>query len=80
MTASATKQTKGNDALSIKQRTCQECGMLLDDAAEFHPYMFCVLKQAGRDPWADVLWLNERLGVDVTHWPKRPPLIRNLRA
>lgn len=30
---------------------CGECGALLRDPGEFHPYVFCVLKKAGRDPW-----------------------------
>jgi hypothetical protein len=70
---------RGYDPIEVKQRTCQTCGMLLDDAGEFHPYVFCVLKRAGRDPWDGLLWVNEQLGVDVTHWPKRPPLVRTLR-
>jgi hypothetical protein len=48
--------------------------MALDDAGEFHPYVFCVLKKAGRDPWADLVWMNTQLGIDTTHWPKRPPV------
>jgi hypothetical protein len=53
--------------------------MLLDDAGEFHPAAFCLLKQAGRDPWDELRWLNRKLGIDTTHWPKRPPLVRNLK-
>jgi hypothetical protein len=60
----------------MKARTCQECGMLLDDAAEFHPYVFCVLKKAGRDPWDDVRWVVRSLGLG--HLPPKPPLIRDL--
>lgn len=54
--------------------------MLLDDAAEFHPHAFCVWKKAGQDPWELLLSLNRRLGIDTTHWPKRPPLVRDLPA
>lgn len=60
---------------SIANRTCQGCGMLLDDAAEFHPYVFCVLKKAGRDPWADARDVIEMLLGDKL--PERPPLVRN---
>ena len=51
----------------IRERTCHECGMLLDDAGEFHPYVFCVAKKAGRDPWQDVL------GLGLGELPDRPP-------
>lgn len=56
-------------------RHCQSCGMLLDDAGEFHPFMFCVLKKAGRDPWMDLRATMHHLGVEL---PKKPPLVRNL--
>lgn len=72
--------TKGYDPIEVKQRTCQSCGMLLDNAGEFHPHAFCMWKQAGLDPWQALLWVNEKLGVDVAHWPKRPPLVRSLRG
>lgn len=68
-----------DDPISIKHRTCQTCGMLLDDAGEFHPHIFCILKKAGRDPWDDVLWITTQLGVGAK-LPKRPPLIRNLHS
>jgi hypothetical protein len=59
-----------------KARTCQTCGMLLDHAAELHPYVFCVLKKAGRDPWADFKSVAEMLGFAPL--PAKPPLVRNL--
>jgi hypothetical protein len=31
-------------------RICQECRSELADAAEYHPYSFCVLIKAGQDP------------------------------
>lgn len=61
-------------------RTCQDCGMLLDDAGQFHPAAFCALKLAGFDPWATLLWINHELGVDVTHWPSKPPRVRDLKT
>lgn len=64
-----------SDPISIKQRTCQECGMLLDDGGEFHPYVFCVLKKAGCDPWNDLRWVTKQLGIEL---PERPPLVRDL--
>lgn len=65
-----------SDALSIRQRTCQDCGMLLNDAGEFHPMIFCEWKKQGRDPWEHFSWLVERVyGVKP---PKRPPLARSL--
>jgi hypothetical protein len=59
-----------------QERTCQECGMLLDQAGEFHPYTFCVLKKAGRDPWQDIGYVVDfLLGVRL---PAKPPLVRDL--
>lgn len=55
--------------------TCTECGMVLNHEGEFHPYIFCVLKKAGRDPWADLVWLNAKLGIEL---PAQPPLVRDL--
>jgi hypothetical protein len=67
------------DEMDPRLRTCQECGMLLDQAGEFHPYVFCVLKKAGRDPWEDIVWVNERLAlVKPGEMPIRPPLVRDL--
>ena len=57
-------------------RHCQQCGMLLDDPGEFHPYVFCVLKKAGRDPWQETRLLVRNLGLGEL--PQRPPLIRDL--
>jgi len=62
-----------------REMSCQECGMLLDDPAEFHPYVFCVIKKGGQDPWEALLWVNKRLGIDTTYWPERPPLVRDLK-
>jgi hypothetical protein len=57
-------------------RTCQDCGMLLDGPGEFHPHVFCVLKKAGYDdPWGEMRWIADRLGVEI---PARPPLVRKL--
>lgn len=55
---------------------CSECGMATRDQGEFHPHVFCVLFKAGRDPWQDIRWVAERLGLGAL--PKRPPLIRDL--
>jgi hypothetical protein len=70
---------KGYDPISIQQRTCQTCGMLLDDAGEYHPYIFCVLKKAGHDPWQDVRLIAAQLGLKPD-LPERPPLIRELHS
>jgi hypothetical protein len=51
--------------------------MLCNDAGEFHPYMFCILKKSGRDPWAEFKWCAERLGLGPL--PKKPPLVLNLK-
>lgn len=58
---------------------CQTCGMATADPGEFHPYAFCMWVKAGLDPWSTLLDLNTRLGLDTTHWPKKVPLIRDLR-
>jgi hypothetical protein len=55
---------------------CSDCGMATADPGEFHPFLFCVLKKAGRDPWEDIRFVVERLGLGEL--PKRPPLIRDL--
>lgn len=60
----------------IRRRTCQACGALLDDAAEFHPYVFCVLKRVGRDPWADFRFVAQELGLGPV--PEKPPQVRHL--
>ena len=57
-------------------RSCQTCGMLLDHAAEYHPYLFCVLKKAGRDPWPEIVEVVKHLGLGQL--PTKPPLVRNL--
>ena len=49
--------------------------MLLEHAGEFHPYMFCVLKKAGREPWRDLSDTMRHLGVEL---PASPPLVRHL--
>lgn len=62
-----------------RRRTCAQCGMVCDQEGEFHPYLFCLLKKEGRDPWAEVLHLNEQLGlVKPDEMPRRPPLVRDL--
>lgn len=57
--------------------TCTTCGTHVR-AGEFHPYVFCVLREARVDPWLAILEVNEMLGLDVTHWPADPPLIKDL--
>jgi hypothetical protein len=37
--------------------------MLLGDAAEYHPYAFCVLKKAGLDPWQEVRLIAAQLQI-----------------
>lgn len=64
--------------MDVTLRTCTECGMLLDTPGEFHPQAFCVWKKAGLDPWATLVWVNTRLGLHTAHWPKKPPLVRDL--
>jgi hypothetical protein len=70
---------KRDAKVDARLRTCQQCGMLCDRAGEFHSHLFCILKKAGRDPWQETLWLLEGLGIDITHWPKSPPLVRDIR-
>jgi hypothetical protein len=54
---------------------CGECGAE-GEPAEYHPYVFCVLKKAGRDPWDETRRLvKDLLGTDL---PKKPPLVRDL--
>ncbi len=50
--------------------------MVCDQADEFHPYMFCVLKKAGRDPWEDFAWAVKQLTGQPL--PTRPPAVRDL--
>lgn len=58
---------------------CSQCGMGLHDSAEYHPYVFCILKDAGQDPWEVVKQINRDLGlVPDDALPKRPPLVRHL--
>jgi hypothetical protein len=59
-----------------KNRTCQECGMLLDHPGEFHPFLFCMLKKLGKDPWLEFSWAVERLTGEAQ--PAKPPLVRDL--
>jgi hypothetical protein len=59
-----------SDAVEAAKATCSECGMLLDDAGEFHPYAFCLWKKAGHDPWDTLNWILTQLGrerVPVTN-------------
>lgn len=53
--------------------------MACDSPAEFHPYVFCVLKKAGRDPWKDFVDTCRLAGLDVSAWPARPPLARDVK-
>ena len=59
--------------------SCPDCGYATRDVGEFHPHAFCVWYKAGLDPWETLMWLNVGLGVDMKHWPKQPPLVRDLR-
>jgi hypothetical protein len=54
--------------VSAEMQTCTECGMVLKDAGEFHPYTFCVLKKAGLDPWREMVRAHPEL-------PSRVPLV-----
>lgn len=66
------------DKEDIARRTCQECGMLLDDAGEYHPYVFCVLRKAGRDPWQEIRTVA--LQLQLGDPGERPPLIREIHG
>jgi hypothetical protein len=57
-------------------RHCAQCGMLCDHAGEFHPYMFCVLKRAGLDPWSH--FSGAMHALTGAYLPERPPLVRDL--
>jgi len=62
--------------VSARARECALCGHLCDREAEFHPYLFCVLKQAGiHDPWEAFRQASAHLGYEL---PVKPPLVRNL--
>lgn len=63
-----------SDPISIKQRTCGDCGMLLEDAGEYHPYAFCVLKKAGLNPWPYVREMT--ISLTGTDPGEKPPLLR----
>ncbi len=67
---------RGYDKREVESRTCQTCGMLLDDAGEYHPYVFCVLKKARRDPWHEVRMIAEQLQLGDPG--EKPPLVRRL--
>lgn len=69
---------RGYDKAEIARRTCQTCGMLLDDAGEYHPFVFCVLKRAGRDPWQEIRTVA--LQLQLGDPGEKPPLIRELRS
>lgn len=58
---------------------CQECGMLLDDPGEYHPYEFCVLKKArpSRNPWDVVERFAQDLCLGKVH---RGITVRQLQA
>lgn len=77
MTNAVSEEPSVTDPISIRQRTCQTCGMLLDDAGEYHPYVFCILKKAGQDPWANVRLIAAQLQLSPP-LPEKPPLVRNL--
>jgi hypothetical protein len=62
--------------MDARLRTCADCGMVCDRAAEFHPFMFCVLKKAGYDPWLYFSDAVRLLGLGPL--PARPPLVRDL--
>lgn len=47
--------------IARRQRTCQTCGMVCADGGEYHPYEFCLIYRAGRNPW-DVV---ERFARDL---------------
>lgn len=68
---------KGYDKAEIDRRTCQACGMLLDDAGEYHSYPMCVLKKAGLNPWPYVREMV--ISLSGTDPGEKPPLVRNLR-
>ncbi len=70
---------RGYDVVSIRQRTCQTCGMLLDDAGEYHPFVFCLLKKSGRDPWQEIRLVAAQLRLKPD-LPERPPLVRELAS
>ncbi len=67
---------RGYDRAEVARRTCQTCGMLLDDAGEYHPYAFCILKKAGQDPWQSVRLIAGQLGLGDPG--ERPPLVSRL--
>lgn len=72
------EMARGYDKLDIQQRTCQTCGMLLDDAGEYHPHSFCVLKLAGLDPWQTVRIIAGQLRLGDPG--EKPPLIREIHG
>lgn len=69
---------KGYDEISIRQRTCQACGMLLDDAGEFHPWSFCIWKKAGLRPWDEFRRIALQLGLSDPG--EKPRLVREIHS
>jgi hypothetical protein len=64
-----------------ENRTCGQCGAVLNHQTEFHPYTFCVMKKADPRmvPWETFYELARTVGMDVSRYdPKRPPLVRDL--
>jgi hypothetical protein len=55
---------------------CQECGMLIEELRDYHPYSFCVWKKAGLDPWKTLQSIAHDLWPDAelfTSKPEEPP-------
>ncbi len=51
---------------------CAECGMLVEPAMAFHPYLYCVLFKAGILNPAALLY-GQRFIPDPSHWGEGAP-------
>ena len=50
------------------ERICAECHAMLDEAGEYHPYAFCVLRKAGLNPLDVVTEAMRALAPSGNRW------------
>lgn len=59
-------------AVRVENMTCAQCGMLVEPAMAFHPYLYCRLFQLGVLNPAKFLE-GQRFIPDPDHWGKDAP-------
>lgn len=59
-------------------QTCQTCGAWVREGGEYHPYVFCILKKAGHDPWECAREFVRDLGPFIDR--DQPPLVAEINA